>query len=83
LRLVGTIIYTGSAHDFLYDNSGNGIGDGVGQHGLIADVAANHTVTPQVELYINGTNIFDSKFEPVNGFQTPGPTVLAGVRMKL
>lgn len=83
LRLIGTIIYTGAAHDFLYDNSGNGIGYGVGQHGLIANVAANYTVTPQVEVYINGTNIFDSRFEPVNGFQTPGPTVLAGVRMKL
>jgi vitamin B12 transporter len=83
LRLVGTIIYTGSAHDFLYDNSGNGIGDGVGQHGLIANASANYTLTPQVELYVNGSNIFDSKFEPVNGFQTPGPTVLAGVRMKL
>jgi vitamin B12 transporter len=83
LRLVGTIIYTGSAHDFLYDNSGNGIGDGVGQHGLIANASANYTLTPQIELYVNGSNLFDSKFEPVNGFQTPGPTVLAGVRMKL
>jgi vitamin B12 transporter len=83
LRIVTTIIYTGSAHDFLYDNSGNGIGYGVGQHGLIANVAANYTLTPQVEFYVNGLNIFDSRFEPVNGFQTPGPTVLAGVRMKL
>jgi vitamin B12 transporter len=83
LRIVATVIYTGSAHDFLYDNSGNGIGYGVGQHGLIANASANYTLTPQVELYVNGSNIFDSKFEPVNGFQTPGPTVLAGVRMKL
>lgn len=83
LQIVTTIIYTGSAHDYLYDNSGNGIGYGVGQHGLIANVAANYTLTPQVELYVNGWNIFDSRFEPVNGFQTPGPTVLAGVRMKL
>ncbi|HEX3992386.1 MAG TPA: hypothetical protein VHX39_14540, partial [Acetobacteraceae bacterium] len=63
--------------------SGNGIGYGVGQHGLIANVAANYTLTPQVEFYVNGLNILDSRFEPVNGYQTPGPTVLAGVRMKL
>ena len=83
LRIITTVIYTGSAHDYLYDNSGNGIGYGVGQHGLIANVAADYTYTPQVEFYLNGLNIFDSRFEPVNGFQTPGPTVLAGVRMKL
>jgi vitamin B12 transporter len=83
LRIVTTVIYTGSAHDFLYDNSGNGIGYGVGQHGLIADLAANYTLTPQLELYANGWNIFNSRFEPVNGYQTPGPTVLAGVRIKL
>jgi vitamin B12 transporter len=83
LRIVTTVIYTGSAHDYLYDNNGNGIGDGIGQHGLIANVAANYTLTPQVELYLNGSNIFDSRFEPVNGYQTPGPTVLAGVRMRL
>jgi hypothetical protein len=61
---VTTLIYTGSDHDFLYDNNGNGIGDGVGQHGLIANIAVNYTLTPQVELYVNGWNIFDSRFEP-------------------
>jgi len=83
LRIVTTVTYTGSAHDFLYDNSGNGIGYGVGQHGLVANVAATYKVTPQVEVYLNGWNILNSKFEPVNGFQMPGPTVLAGVRLKL
>ena len=60
-----------------------GIGDGVGQHGLIANLAVNYTLTPKVELYANGWNLFYSKFEPVNGYQTPGPTVLAGVRIRL
>ena len=83
LRIVASVIYTGPAFDYLYDNSGNGIGYGVGQHGLITNIAANYTVTPQIELYLNGWNILDSKFEPVNGYQTPGPTVLAGVRIRL
>lgn len=83
LRIVTTVIYTGSAHDFLYDNSGNGIGYGVGQHGLVANLAVNYAVTPRVELYANGWNIFYSKFEPVNGYEMPGPTVLAGIRFKL
>jgi vitamin B12 transporter len=83
LRIVTTILYTGAAHDFLYDNNGNGIGDGVGQHGLIANLAVNYTLTPQLELYANGWNLFYSKFEPVDGYQTPGPSVLAGVRLRL
>ena len=83
LRVITTIIYTGSAHDFLYDNNGIGIGDGVGQHGLIANLAVSYTLTPAVEIYANGWNLFYSKFEPVNGYQTPGPTVLAGVRVRL
>ena len=83
LRIVTTVIYTGADHDYLYDNNGNGIGYGIGQHGLIANVSANYTLTPRVELYLNGSNIFDSRFEPVNGYQTPGPTVLAGARFTL
>ena len=83
LQIVTTLIYTGADHDFLYDNNGNGIGDGIGQHGLVANIAVNYTLTPQVELYVNGWNIFDSRFEPVNGYQMPGPTALAGVRIRL
>ncbi len=83
LQIVTTLIYTGTAHDFLYDNNGNGIGNGIGQHGLIANAAINYTLTSKVELYINGWNILNSRFEPVNGYQTPGPTVLAGARIRL
>lgn len=83
LRLTGTLLYTGSAHDYLYDNNSFGAGYGIGQHGIVANVAANYTVDPRVELYINGWNILYSKFEPVNGYQMPGPTVLAGVRLKI
>ena len=71
LQIVTTVIYTGSAHDFLYDNSGNGIGYGVGQHGLVANLAVNYAVTPQVEVYANGWNLLYSKFEPVNGLSDP------------
>jgi vitamin B12 transporter len=83
LRITATLLYTGSAHDYLYDNSGNGIGYGVGQHGLIANLTGTYTVTPNADIYLNGFNILDSRYEPVNGFQTPGPTVLAGVRFRL
>jgi vitamin B12 transporter len=80
---VTTLAYTGSAHDFLYDNTGTGTGDGIGQHGLIANMAVSYALTPRVELYANGWNLFYSKFEPVSGYQTPGTSVLAGVRVRL
>ena len=83
LRIVTSVVYTGAAYDYLYDNNGNGIGYGVGQHGLIANVTASYAVNPRAELYLNGTNILASRFEPVNGYQTPGPTLLAGVRVRL
>jgi vitamin B12 transporter len=82
--VITTLLYTGSAPDFLIDNSGNSsIEPGIGQHGLIANIAINYAVTPRLELYLDGWNIFYSKFEPVNGYEIPGPTVLAGVRVKL
>ncbi len=83
LRITGSVIYTGSAYDYLYDNSGDGAGYGVGQHGMLVNATATYTVTPRLDLYLNGTNLLDSRFEPVNGFQTPGPTILAGVRFRL
>jgi vitamin B12 transporter len=84
LRFVASLIYTGTSYQYLYDNNGNSLyPPGVGQHGLVANLTGSYAVTPTVELYASGFNIFDSKFEPVNGFQMPGPTVLAGVRIKL
>ncbi|WP_325601999.1 TonB-dependent receptor plug domain-containing protein [Rhodopila sp.] len=85
LRIVTSFYYTGSAQDILIggDGNGGGIGYGPGQHGLIANVAITYKLMPHVDLYLNGWNIFDSKFEPVNGYQTPGPTILAGARISL
>ncbi|HET6608978.1 MAG TPA: TonB-dependent receptor, partial [Rhodopila sp.] len=85
LKIVTSIVYTGTAHDILIgaDGNGGGVGFGPGQHGLITNVTATYSLKPQVDLYVNAWNIFNSKFEPVNGYQTPGPTVLAGIRVTL
>lgn len=85
LKVVTSIVYTGTAYDILIGADGNGGGTGVGpgQHGLITNVTVTYTVNPQVDLYVNAWNIFNSKFEPVSGYQTPGPTVLAGIRISL
>lgn len=42
LKIVTSIVYTGTAHDILNgaDGNGGGIGFGPGQHGLITNVTA-------------------------------------------
>jgi vitamin B12 transporter len=82
LRIVSSVIYTGPSHDFLYDNQDNGIGYGVGQQGLVANMAVAYDVTPKVQVHVAATNIFNSRFEAVNGYQIPGAAVIAGVRMR-
>jgi vitamin B12 transporter len=82
LRIVSTVIYTGPSHDFLYDNQDNAVGYGVGQHGLVANMTVAYDVTPKLQLHVDGTNIFNSRVEPVNGYQMPGAAVIAGVRLR-
>jgi vitamin B12 transporter len=83
LQIVTTVIYTGPAQDYLYNNAGDGAGYGVGQHGTVVNLSGTYKLKPGIELYVNGFNILYSKFEPVNGYQIPGPTVLAGARITL
>ena len=82
LRIVSTVIYTAPSHDFLYDNQDNAIGFGVGQHGIVANMTAAYDVTPKLQVHLDATNIFNSRFEPVNGYQMPGAAVIAGVRLR-
>ena len=56
---------------------------GTSGQGLIANLTVTYDVTPRATLYLNATNLFDSRFEPVNGYQTPGPGVIAGMRVRL
>ena len=84
LSIVPEILITGAFQDFLVDDNGNATGTVVSSpHGVITNLTVNYDVTPQVQLYASGYNILYSKFEPVNGYQTPGPSFLAGVRVRL
>jgi len=84
LTIAPELLFTGAFHDYLVDDNGFSTADIVGSpHGLIANITVTYDVAPHVQLYANGTNVFDSKFEPVNGYQIPGPTFVAGVRLRL
>ena len=62
---------------FLVDNGGNATGTIVASpHGVIANLTVTYDVAPRVQLFANARNLFYSRFEPVNGYQTPGPSVL-------
>jgi vitamin B12 transporter len=84
LTIVPELLLTGAFQDFLVDNAGFATSTIVSsQHGLIANLTVTYDVMPRVQLYANGRNVFYSRFEPVNGYQTAGPSFLAGVRVRL
>ena len=83
LTIAPELLLTGAFQDFLTDNNGFSTGVGTSQHGLIANLAVTYDVAPHVQLYANGRNLFNSRFEPVNGYQMPGASFLAGVRVRL
>ena len=84
LTIAPELLLTGAFPDYLVDNNGFSTANIVSSpHGLIANLTVTYDVTPHVQLYTNGTNILGSKFEPVNGYQIPGPTVVAGIRVRM
>ena len=84
LTIAPELLLTGAFQDFLVDNGGNATGTIISSpHGVIANLTITYDVAPRVQLFANGRNLFYSRFEPVNGYQTPGPSFLAGVRVRL
>jgi len=84
LNIAPELLVTGAFQDFLVDNGGNATGTIVSTpQGVIVNLTITYDVAPRVQLFTNARNLFYSRFEPVNGYQTPGPSVLAGVRVKL
>ncbi|WP_426956227.1 TonB-dependent receptor plug domain-containing protein [Muricoccus radiodurans] len=51
--------------------------------GTVLNLTVTWQVTEPVALFLEGRNLTDSDFEPANGFQLPGRTVLVGTRFRL
>jgi len=84
LTIAPELLITGAFQDFLVDDGGNATGTIISSpHGVIANLTVTYDVTPRMQLFALARNLFYSRFEPVNGYQTPGPSFLAGVRMHL
>ena len=69
---------------FSSDDAGDATGTMISSpHGVIANLTVTYDLTQHMQLFANGSNLFYSRFEPVNGYQTPGPSFLAGLRLRL
>jgi vitamin B12 transporter len=76
------ILYVGNFEDYLTDNAG--VPEpyvGRSPSGLIFNLSLTWQVTPAVQVFAWGKNLGDSTFEPVNGYQTPGASVMVGTRL--
>jgi len=78
-----TVLFTGRSPDVVYANDGSFLGRGTTPAGTIVNVTASWQAIDQVTLFLEGRNLGNSRWEPVNGFVTPGRTVLVGTRFAL
>jgi len=84
LSIAPELLFSGAFQDFLIDNGGNATSAVVSTpQGLIMNLSITYDLAPRIQLFTTARNLFYSRFEPVNGYQIPGPSVLAGVRVKL
>ena len=74
------LLYTGSFRDFLTPDDGSFGFNGLSPSGLIFNLNATWQAAPHVQLFAWGKNLGNSRFEPVNGYQTPGASALFGAR---
>jgi len=74
------VLYTGSFVDYLTNDQGVGVGDGLSPAGTIVNVNLCWQAREHLQLFAWGKNLNASRFEPVNGYQTPGRSVLVGGR---
>jgi vitamin B12 transporter len=83
ISIVPQVEYTGRFTDYLYGDDGYPLGDGLSEPGTVVNLTANYAVTPQYSLFAQAKNLFQSKFEPVNGLQIAGQSFLFGIRGRL
>jgi len=75
------LLYIGQAEDVLYDDSGLYLGQGLSRSGLILNFNLSWQVTQAVQVFAWAKNIGGSTFEPANGYQIAGTSLLAGIRL--
>lgn len=82
LVIVPELAAASSQVDLVYPSAGQpGFGStGLSPGGRVWNLTVTYAATEQVSLFVEARNIGDSKYEPANGFVTPGRWVIAGTR---
>lgn len=80
LTIAPELIYTGAFIDFISDDNGFPVGPGRSKGGAVFNLTANYAITERLTLFGLARNIGNSRFEPVNGYQMPGTTLILGAR---
>ncbi|OYV26050.1 MAG: hypothetical protein B7X08_03315 [Acidocella sp. 20-63-7] len=84
LSITPQVQYVGRFVDYLYQNNGypitNATGTGNAKSGTIVNLTVDYKYSDKFTLFADGKNILNSNFEPVNGLQIPGESLLLGVR---
>jgi vitamin B12 transporter len=75
------LVYVGSFRDALINDDGSfPLSPGLTKQGTLFNLNVTYQATPQMQVFVWGKNLTGSRFEPANGYQTPGASFLAGAR---
>ena len=68
--------------DYVYPSAGQpgSAGEGRSPGGRVWNLTVTYAATEQINLFAEARNIGDSRYEPANGYRTPGRSVLLGTR---
>ena len=83
LTITPQIRYVGRFLDYLYNDQGYPTGVGSARPGTIVNLNVSYGFSDKFSLFATGDNIFNSNFEPVNGLQIAGASLLMGVRARI
>ncbi|WP_149538007.1 TonB-dependent receptor plug domain-containing protein [Siccirubricoccus phaeus] len=85
--LAPTILFTGRSPEgpfASYDNTGMAFtSPRSNKAGAVFHLTATWQWRPEIALFLEGRNLTNSRWEPVNGFVTPGRSLLVGTRFAL
>ena len=83
VTLAGELRFTGAQNDFVYTPQARFGTRGVNPSGTVANFTGTWRVQPGVELFAEGRNLSNTRYEPVNSYSVPGRSVLVGARIAL
>jgi vitamin B12 transporter len=82
-----TVLFTGRSPEAAfasYDNQGNSFAYARSNPaGTVVNLTASWQALPQAAVFLEARNLGNSRWEPANGFVTPGRSVLVGTRFAL